>query len=287
MSHLISLYNKLKAEIYNFLSILSLTDDQHFESIQTALELYGPDKALTSICSSIKDTDTELRMNAIACLTFLLTQEIQKETLGKNNVSMKTILDGIVYVPMNNRSNNLQEVISNVNKLSIRSINLHSKRTNRNDEIEDFIVDPSDDVKAKSDEQRFTIGAELCKVLLPLFIAHNYTRSKKSRKHIENRDLIVSALANLLCVSVEAKKIALKENLSETALMILKELYVKLNLQPFELYKNQMDREKKVDIFFIILLRYLLRSKYTQSLLLFIYLLFFFFCFRFIHCSAT
>ncbi|XP_043681789.1 rotatin isoform X1 [Vespula pensylvanica] len=245
MSHLISLYNKLKAEIYNFLSILSLTDDQHFESIQTALELHGPDKALTSICTAIKDSDRELRMNAIACLTFLLTQEIQKETLGKNNISIKTILDSVIYIPISNQTNNLQEVISNVNKLSIRSINLHSKKTNRNDEIEDYTVN-SENIKMKSDEHQCTIGAELCKVLLPLFIAHNYTRSKKSRKHIENRDLIVSALANLLCVSMEAKKIALKENLSETALMILKELYVKLNLQPFELYKNQVDREKKI-----------------------------------------
>ncbi|KAI4475480.1 hypothetical protein M0802_015139 [Mischocyttarus mexicanus] len=250
MSRLISLYNKLKAEIYNFLSVLSLTDDQHFESIQTALELHGPDKALTSICTAIKDSDTELRMSAIACLTFLLTQEIQKETLGKNNISIKMILDNIIYIPRNNQSNNLQEVISNVNKLSIRSINLHSKKTNRNDETEDYTVN-SDNIQIKSDnEHQCTIGAELCKVLLPLFIAHNYTRSKKNRKHIENRDLIVSSLANLLCVSIEAKKVALKENLSETVLMILKELYVKLNLQPFELYKNQVEREKKINPLF-------------------------------------
>ncbi|XP_043499586.1 rotatin isoform X2 [Polistes fuscatus] len=250
MSRLISLYNKLKAEIYNFLSVLSLTDDQHFESIQTALELHGPDKALTSICTAIKDSDTELRMSAIACLTFLLTQEIQKETSGKNNISIKMILDNIIYIPRNNQSNNLQEVISNVNKLSIRSINLHSKKTNRNDETEDYTVN-SDNIQMKSDnEHQCTIGAELCKVLLALFIAHNYTRSKKNRKHIENRDLIVSSLANLLCVSVEAKKVALKENLSETALMILKELYVKLNLQPFELYKNQVEREKKINPLF-------------------------------------
>ncbi|KAK2582399.1 hypothetical protein KPH14_004718 [Odynerus spinipes] len=240
-----SLYNKLKAEIYNFLSILSLTEEQHFESIQTALELYGPDKVFIPICTAIKDVDAELRMSAIACLAFLLTQEIQKETSGKNNVSLKIVLDTILYTPTNSKSNSMQEVISTINKLSIRSINLHTKKSNRIDESGDKGID-LDHAKNKSDQQQCTIGAELCKVLLPLFIAHNYTRSKKNRKHTENRDLTVSALANLLCVSMEAKQVALKENLSETALMILKELYVKLNLQPFELYKNQVDREKKV-----------------------------------------
>ncbi|XP_071631143.1 uncharacterized protein [Temnothorax longispinosus] len=100
--------------------------------------------------------------------------------------------------------------ISNVNKLSIRDANEHSRKSNESEK----------DLRTKDDQLpdqgQTTIRGELCELLLHLFIAHSYTKSKKS---------------------------GIRGNLPETALMILKELYVKLNLQPFEFYKKQAEKK--------------------------------------------
>lgn len=197
---------------------------------------------MASIYLAIKDSTIDLRMSAISCLTFLLSQEIQKDSLGRSSVSLQTVIDTSVRcIAAEDKSNGiLRDVISSVNKLSIRDANAYSRKSNEN-EKDSRASGPTDD-KAASQEQ-ITIGSELCELLLHLFIAHSYTKSKKSCKQSEDKDLIVGALTNLLCVSREAKRTALQGNLSETALMILKEQYVKLNLQPFELYKKQAQRK--------------------------------------------
>ncbi|XP_076183468.1 rotatin homolog anastral spindle 3 isoform X2 [Ptiloglossa arizonensis] len=242
-AQLMSLKNRLWIEIFNFIAVLSLTDNQHFESIQAALELCGPEAVLSSICIAMKDSNADLRMSAIGCLAFFLSQEIQKDSLGKSNISLQTVIDTTLIRTLGDNRSNLREVISDINKLSLRSANAHSKKSNETENVL-LIHDKATDHEVEKEE--VTIGEELCGVLLHLFIAHNYNRSKKNRKLTEDKDLITSALTNLLCISNEAKKFALEENLPETALMILKELYVRLNLQPFELFKNQIDREKKI-----------------------------------------
>ncbi|CAL7947029.1 unnamed protein product [Xylocopa violacea] len=242
-AQLISLRNKLWTEIFNFIAILSLTENQHFESIQTALELCGPEAVLSTIYVGMKDSSSELRISAIGCFAFLLSQEIQKDSLGKSSVSLQTVIDTALMHPSNDTRNDLREIISDVNKLSLQSANVYHRKLSENgsspvvcEKLTDYEVDRNE----------IALSEELCSILLHLFIAHNYNRSKKNRKLSEDKDLITSALTNLLCVSNTAKKIALKENLPETVLMILKEMYVRLNLQPFELFKNQMDREKKI-----------------------------------------
>lgn len=219
--------------------MLSITEDQHFEAIQSALELCGPENVMASIYFAIKDSATDLRMSAISCLAFLLSQEIQKDSLEKSGVSLRMTLDTVLdtRVAIENEDGNLRDVISSVNKLSIKDANVHSKKSNESEKN-------SHSMDKSSNQEQITIGGELCGLLLHLFIAHNYAKSKKNCKQSEDKDLIVGALTNLLYVSKEAKRIALQGNLPETALMILKELYVKLNLQPFELYKKQV--EKKV-----------------------------------------
>ncbi|XP_025159510.1 rotatin [Harpegnathos saltator] len=219
---LIHLRNRLWTEIYNFIAVLSLTEDQHFEAIQGALELCGAETVMASICFAIKDSTTDLRMSAISCLAFLLSQEIQKDSLGRSSVSLQTVID-----------------------TSARDANAHSRKLNENEKDSRVrrTSRPTDDKAAASPQEQTTIGGELCELLLHLFIAHSYTKSKKSCKQSEDKDLVVGALTNLLCVSKEAKRTALRGNLPETALMILKEQYVKLNLQPFELYKKQAERK--------------------------------------------
>ncbi|XP_053987608.1 rotatin [Hylaeus volcanicus] len=268
---LVSLRNRLWTEAFNFIAVLSLTENQHFESVQTALELCGLEAVLSSICIAIKDTNTELRMSAIGCLAFFLSQEIQKDSLGKSNTSLQTAIDTTLIQTSTDSRNNLKEVISNINKLSLRSASGHSRRSNENDDIL-IIYDKAADREVGKED--VAIGEELCGVLLHLFIAHNYNRSKKNRKLSEDKDLITSALTNLLCVSNTAKKFALEENLPATTLMILKELYVRLNLQPFEFFKNQIDRNKKIppllhDVngIFILLMNFMYGSTQVKEIL--------------------
>lgn len=85
--------NRLWTEIYKFIAALSLTEDQHFEAVQTALQLHDPRFVMSSICIAIKDSTTDLRMSAIDCLSFLLAQDIQNSTLERNGVSLRTVLD--------------------------------------------------------------------------------------------------------------------------------------------------------------------------------------------------
>lgn len=225
------------------MAVLSLTEDQHFEAIQSALELCGSETIMASVCFAIKDSTTDLRMSAISFLAFLLSHEIQKDSLKRSDPSLlQTVLDtNVTHVSIENKDGSLRDVISNVNKLSIRDANVHSRKSNESEKNSHAKDDQL------SNQGQTTIGDELCELLLHLFIAHSYTKSKKSSKQSEDKDLIVSALTNLLCVSKKAKRTALRGNLPETALMILKELYVKLNLQPFELYKKQAEKKARKD----------------------------------------
>ncbi|XP_034182443.2 rotatin homolog anastral spindle 3 isoform X1 [Osmia lignaria lignaria] len=240
---LVSLRDRLWTEIFNFIAILSLTENQHFESIQTALELCTPEVVLSSICLAMRCSNTELRISAIGCLAFLLSLEIQKDSLGKSNISLQTVIDTTFTSSSNDYRNSLREIISDINKLSLRSASVHSRKPNENNNI---LISYDKVVEGEIEKNEIAIGEEFCGILLHLFIAHNYNRSKKNRKLNEDKDLITSALTNLLCISNTAKGIALEENLPETALMILKEFYVRLNMHPFELFKNQMDRDKKI-----------------------------------------
>ncbi|KOC59425.1 Rotatin [Habropoda laboriosa] len=239
---LVYLRNKLWTEIFNFIAILSLTENQHFESIQKALELCNPVSILSSIYIAMKDSNAELRISAIGCLMFLLSHEILKDSLGKSNISLQTVIDTGLVCSSSNSRNNLREIMSDINKLSLQSTN-RCKKSNKNENAS-TICEKLIDYEVAQNE--VPMGEEFCNILMHLFIAHNYSRSKKNKKLNEDKDLITSAFTNLLCVSNTAKRVALKENLPETILMILKEFYVRLNLQPFELFKNQTQREKKI-----------------------------------------
>ena len=235
------LRNRLWIEVYNFLAVLSQTENQHFEHIQTALELSSPEMVINAIYEAMMNSASDLQMSAIGYFAFLLSQELQQDA-GKG-VSLKFVLDtSLKFISDENKEFTLREVLSNVNKLSIRNSNIHNRKSNEKEDSKITI----DATKSQNKNQKFTLGSEICKILLHLFLAHSYAKTKKADKQSKDKDLIVGALTNLLCVSEEAKKVAINEGLLETSLMMLKELYVKLNLQPFELYRSQTDREKKV-----------------------------------------
>jgi len=174
-------------------------------------------------------------MSAISCLVFLLSLEIQKISQEKEDTFLGTMLDNIVILkPEYNNSSEKDDLSTSKLKKSVKT---DSSTSNKSEE--DVCTTDKEIFKQKQ-----KIGGELCEVLLHLFIAYNNAKSKKNSKQAEDKNLIIDALTNLLCISEEAKKTALQNNFPEIALMALKELYVKLNSQPYELYKKQM--EKKV-----------------------------------------
>ncbi|XP_015116754.1 rotatin [Diachasma alloeum] len=203
---------RLWTEVFNLISVLSLTEGQHVEAIKTAVELVGAETIVFAICLGVEDGDGELRMSAIACLGFLLGQGIEGTDL------IGDALDGMI-VGGDGMEDKLQHVL-----VGVKESNL-DRRTR---------------------DGRETAGARICGALMHLMIAHNYANSKKKNRMSRDKDLIMGTLANLLCMSDEAKACAVQDKLGQTCLMILKELYTEINLQPHQPQKSNSEREKKL-----------------------------------------
>ncbi|XP_074116184.1 rotatin homolog anastral spindle 3 [Cotesia typhae] len=240
-SKLVDLHNKLSTQVFNFLSILSLTENQHVESLRTAIEIAAPEIIIKSICNAINHSDIELRMSGVACLAFLLSQEIAREDQIKCGIpSLGAILDSTFTHTINHQtdSNNLREVLSDVNKLALKTSSKNSKTYYNSDDV--GCIDSNQSQKC------IPIGSELCKSLIHLLIAHNYAKSNTNTKRARDKDLIIAALSNLLCVSDKAKSTALEDNLTGTCILILKELYYELNLHPHHVHRTQLERNKRL-----------------------------------------
>ncbi|KAK0170662.1 hypothetical protein PV328_008487 [Microctonus aethiopoides] len=240
-SKLIHLKNSLWSEVFNLLGALSLTENQHFEALRTAIELAGSEMIVKSICKSINNADINLRMSAVACLAFLLTHEKQtNEDIKYESVSLGAVLDSMMInsIGKDITDNKLREVLSSVNKLALKNSDIH---------ITPSHIKEKEIVASDNSQKSSTIGSEICKTLMHLFIAHNYAKSKTSAKGSREKDLIVGALSNLLCVSNEAKKTGVADNLAGTCMLVLKELYTELNLQPYQIHSSNFKRAKKVN----------------------------------------
>ncbi|XP_046424633.1 rotatin [Neodiprion fabricii] len=243
---LVYLRNQLWTEIYKLLAVLAISENQCSEAVQSAIELCGPELVVSSMCIAIKNSTSELQMSAIGSLASLLSYEVQSDVPLRKDASLKVILDTSHTTVSDRRKQvSLRDIVSDVNKLSIKNVNMHLKKLDDGDLNGENICNKTERITA--DGKLALIGSEICKTLLQLYVAHSYTRLKKNRKPTDDKDLIIGAFTNLLCVSIEAKKTALEEGLPETTMMQLKELYVKLNLQPLELQKNGFDRENKMN----------------------------------------
>ncbi|XP_008548822.1 rotatin [Microplitis demolitor] len=236
------LRNKLSTEVFNFISVLSLTENQHLESLRSAIEIAAPDIIIKSLCDAINNVDIELRMSGVACLGFLLSQEIDREEEIKCGIpSLGVILDSTFthMIKYNKSEGNLRDVLSNVNKIALKNSSRHSKKSH----------DGDDDTECLDEEKSrkcILIGSEICKSLVHLLIAHNYAKSKINVKRARDKDLIIGALSNLICVSDQAKATALEDNLGGTCVLILKELYFELNLHPLHVHRTQLERDKRL-----------------------------------------
>ncbi|XP_058799120.1 rotatin isoform X2 [Phymastichus coffea] len=244
-NRLVYLRNRLSAEILKFLTSLSLTENQHFDSFQVALTSCNTQALVKTICEMVKTSKTDLGMSAASFFAFLLSQEIQNDCEETKISPLKEVLDSRIDTESNGNWG--------VKKLSAE--NLIDQNVN----------------STTMDES--CLGAEICKALVNLFIAHNYVKLVKKTKYSSDKDVITVALTNLLCVSVEAKKFAIGENFPTTCMMVLKELYIRLNAIPIHKYKSQADRTHKlhpllheIDLIYILLMNFMYDSVEAKNI---------------------
>lgn len=188
------------------------------------------------MCNIIKNSKSDFGMSALGFLAFLLSQEMQKDCEENKATLLKEVLD----TKQSTESNGDEEqAASNANKSPTKSaLGVIS------------IEHPTDHNKNVATVDEMFVGADICKVLISLFIGFQYTKTVQKSKQSSDKDVVTVALTNLLCVSMEAKKLAIMENFPTTCLMVLKEIYVKLNSVPIQTYKSQTGREQKVKLIY-------------------------------------
>ena len=228
------------------------------EEILSATDSSAAQIILHSICRAMKSSISEFRMSSIGCLAFVLSQEIQRKVNDKNKKynsnALRYILDTNLVVSsnwLNDEDNSLRHVLSSLNRLSMEKKLSGGARNPRLSQDKQ----QQQQQQQQQQEMNIPIGSEMSKILIHLLIAYNYAKSNKEpcreRSRLRDKDIIIAALANLLCISVEAKKSALAENLGETCLVILKESHSECTFQPYKMYRLKSSREKKEVTLFI------------------------------------
>ena len=176
-------------------------------------------------------------MSALSFFAFLLSQEMQREFEDNKVTPIKDLLDTkYTSDPSGPWDNDPNTVSSNAHK--------SSAKTNFGAGAIENPTERNRNIAAGGEQLR--IGADICKILINLFIAFSYAKPLKKSRQWNDKDLILVALTNLLCISTEAKKQALAENFPSICLMVLKETYVKLNSISVQTFKSQNDRGQKV-----------------------------------------
>ncbi|KAL7292988.1 hypothetical protein TKK_0013438 [Trichogramma kaykai] len=224
---MISLRNRLATEIFKFFTSLSLTESQHFDSVQTALKSLDVESLARTLANIIRNSKSDLGLTAISFLAFLLSQEMQKDCEEDEKVLIfKDALDTKRIVESEDSWDNEHQEATTMQKRNTRNIIGAAS-----------IEHP---IEATENQNAITIGADLCKTLINLFITYNYAKTgAKKNKHSNDREVITVALTNLLCISTTAKKLAVSEKFPATIMMVLKEIYLKLNSLPITTFKNQ------------------------------------------------
>ncbi|XP_034951407.1 rotatin [Chelonus insularis] len=241
---LIHLYNKLSIAVFTFFSALSSTESQNDEALKNAIEIVGLNIVVESIYDAInQNVDTELRMSAIACLSFLLSKEIMNRENAIEEAEAKEIEMKDKQEKCNNEAIGYNSFLEVSTTLSTTFI-LRSSICIKNDDSDDNDASTED---KNNEAQQITLSSGICKILIHLLIAHNYAnKSNFNVQRSKDKNIIIGALTNLLSISIDAKNSAIEENLSKISIMILKELYTELNLQPFNNIKRMNAvREKK------------------------------------------
>lgn len=223
--------DRLVSEIFKFLVSLSLTESQHFDSIQAALEACDTEAIVQTVCSIVKHSKAELGMSALGFFTLLLSQEMQKESDEDKPTLIRSILDTKHSADSDGQWDD----------------DLHEAREKKSDLNNAAPIERAlEQNKNVSTDDELYVGADICKVLVNLFVAYNYAKAAKTSRPANDKEVVTVALTNLLCISAEAKKQAIADGFPSTCMGVLKEIYVKINAIPALTYKAQRDRGQKV-----------------------------------------
>ncbi|VEN41222.1 unnamed protein product, partial [Callosobruchus maculatus] len=238
---LIYLKNKLWTNIFNLISTLviysgdtngNLTNrslDAASIFSETISEL-GNRPFFEAMCESISCLGSnDLQNSALSSLTCLLRVETYRafenvEEVGtplSNTTSMQNLLDSV-------RSTKTV-VISESNKVNMKPKRIHKQPKKLVESQIDLLEElyfgkvfkkKEDDFSevemdiVESEGEGEVCGGEICKILLYLYDICDL-KGEQEREYIKKKYLVIGALSSLLCISREAKKIALEKGLVE------------------------------------------------------------------------
>lgn len=103
------------------------------------------------------------------------------------------------------------------------------------EEIEVSITESSNDA--------LMVGAELCKILLYLFDIINI-KLLGDGQITKKKSMVIAGLTGLLCISQEAKKLALEKGLMETIVKELRDFHIKLSLESVDSLRKVQDKKR-------------------------------------------
>ncbi|CAH1953846.1 unnamed protein product [Acanthoscelides obtectus] len=263
---LIYLRNKLWTNIFNLISTLvvysgdmdgNLTN-RSLEAASifsdTILEL-GNRPFFEAICESLSCLGSnELQNSALTSLTCLLRvetyrafQNLEVDSPLFRTTSMQSLLDSVRTTKT--------VVITETNKENIKP-KKPSKRFIENQKIdllEELYFDKMFKRRDDSSETEIDIvesqgegdvcGGEICKILLYLYDICDL-KSEEGPDYNKKRSLVNGALSSLLCVSREAKKIALEKGLVLLAIKQLRERHMKLSLESVDSLRRLSDKKR-------------------------------------------
>ncbi|KAF2899192.1 hypothetical protein ILUMI_06979 [Ignelater luminosus] len=143
----------------------------------------------------------------------------------KRSPNQTNILENAYFGKVNQKINEL-------NKKRIQNNKLYEEKINKSDKKE----------LSASANETLMAGAELCRILLYLYDISNI--KSKDGKQVRRKAVIVNALTSILCISQEAKRLALQNGLVEMSIQQLKELHVKLSLESVEYFRRISDKKR-------------------------------------------
>ncbi|KAK5645259.1 hypothetical protein RI129_006559 [Pyrocoelia pectoralis] len=275
LAQLIYLRNKLWTEIFVLLGALLDTTAVKGEinlltlealcAVTNILNECGHQPFLQTLCESIStNSSVDLQTSALMSLTSLLraeaeTRSRENNTSLLNSPSMTAILDTMKtprtpFDDMNVESRKPEvniEVLwegkctkstSSKEKLNVFENSYFSQVRNKLIEVSHrrskFESEKDVGNQEFSSNDSLMAGATLCKILLHLYDESNIKNKDKKKT------MIINTLTSILCVSSEAKKLALQNGLMETIIKQLKELQVKLSLESVSCLRRLTDKKR-------------------------------------------
>lgn len=191
----------------------------------------------------------DLQNSALNSLTSLLKIEID----AKESNSVKNLLDGtrtprVTLSPRMDERDNSENISPNSTAKKTSSKSVSGQRSLQQLYTRSLLNDKRGNSTTKESESatketNFVIaGAELCRILLYMLEIVNIKGS--TLNNFKKKTLILNSLTNLLCVSLEAKKYALNNELMTFVVKQIREIHLKLSLESVESLRRLSDKKR-------------------------------------------